>query len=77
MGCPTCDHTMRQIGEAQGADLFWCPRCGSWSVPDDLDSGVPKLVERCRNTSEWFSMWTKLGIVESINLPDKRPTESA
>jgi len=33
MACPTCDHTMQNLGVDSGVDkhkkIFWCPRCGT------------------------------------------------
>jgi tRNA(Ile2) C34 agmatinyltransferase TiaS len=38
MACPTCSHTMQNLG-AEGQRLFWCPRCGTIkSVSGDHDS---------------------------------------
>lgn len=28
MACPTCDHTMQNVG-AVNDRIFWCPRCGT------------------------------------------------
>lgn len=28
MPCPTCDHTMHNLGVPQKS-IFWCPRCGT------------------------------------------------
>ncbi len=28
MACPTCDHTMQNVGDNGGRTVFWCPRCG-------------------------------------------------
>jgi Transcription factor zinc-finger len=28
MSCPTCDHTMQNLG-VNGQRIFWCPRCGT------------------------------------------------
>lgn len=28
MACPTCDHTMQNLG-ADDRRIFWCPRCGT------------------------------------------------
>lgn len=69
---------------------FWCPRCGTIRAvlmnQKEQDS-VPKLVERCRqfrakvlNTMDVpgrvfrLEEWRRLGIAESINVPEERPT---
>lgn len=28
MACPTCDHTMQNLG-VNGQKIFWCSRCGT------------------------------------------------
>ena len=28
MACPTCDHTMQNLG-VENQKIFWCPRCGT------------------------------------------------
>lgn len=28
MACPTCDHTMQNLG-VNGQNIFWCNRCGT------------------------------------------------
>lgn len=69
MPCPTCDHTMHQVKTG----TFWCPRCGTMKSGDDI--GIPRVVQRCRSyaiTNPPPSVWRRLGIAESINLPDKR-----
>lgn len=76
MPCPTCDHTMHNIGTAGVAGVFWCPRCGTLKTGDpEPDIFTPKLVERCREFAksdypELHSgqLWTRLGIAESINV---------
>lgn len=60
MSCPTCGHTMQNMGGA----FFWCPRCGTvkerWGpgtrtleqaveVDDAAALYVPDLVQRCRD----------------------------
>lgn len=80
MACPTCDHTMHDICH----QVYWCPRCGTVKGPVGSPA-VPKLVERCRefqnevNEHELKAVWVRfqhrwrrLGIAESINLPEKR-----
>ena len=46
MACPTCDHTMQNVG-AEGQRIFWCPRCGTLSnlsyTEDHRDDEVPSL----------------------------------
>lgn len=29
MACPTCNRTMQNIGQNNGASVFWCPLCGT------------------------------------------------
>lgn len=88
MPCPTCSHTLHGVGEVPasgGRPIFWCPRCGTLVGTDDglgtVNAEVPKLVERCREfepiafqtaESVWRS-WNRLGIAESINVPEARP----
>jgi len=81
MSCPTCDHTMHNLG----VTYYWCPRCGT--IQQSLDFkpfnvNVPKLVGRCRqyecipvpfNVQPLLaSEWQRLGIAESINKPEDR-----
>lgn len=86
MFCPTCSHTMEGIGESQGDVIRLCPRCGTVRIEDSADNPtvyVPKLVERCRsyeaefdkeNIAQFYRVtWHRLGIQESINLPENRP----
>lgn len=84
MTCNTCGHTMQSIADA----VHWCPRCGSMkrrnlhTVEQKTDSHVPKLVARCRafEAEGWpvngscTEAWKRLGISESINLPEARPS---
>lgn len=64
MACPTCDHTMHNLGiDGKGPvgmtrRVFWCPRCGTLRE-EVSDSGAaathdesPKLVGRCREFEE-------------------------
>lgn len=52
MPCPTCDHTLTNLGLDQGGRrTFWCPRCGtikSETTEGWVDVGTPKLVPLCR-----------------------------
>jgi hypothetical protein len=61
--------------------IFHCGRCGT--VKDGGNVYVPKLVERCREFQKRFdepvctperdySDWNRLGVRESINLPENR-----
>lgn len=75
MACPTCDHTMQNVGTSpMGRPLFWCGRCGtvhsepSGRVDPSGESnvadgyyGVPKLVERCREFQLQMTVGTGLG----------------
>jgi hypothetical protein len=77
MSCPTCGHTMQCFGtRIDGAAAFWCPRCGSFTESETIVH-VPKLVERCRRFEQllgpaYGAEWVRLGIGESINLPERR-----
>lgn len=46
MPCPTCDHTMHNLGLAGGRRASWCPRCGTLKVEDNAftDVTVPRWV---------------------------------
>lgn len=80
MPCKTCDHAMIKIGDMAGEiePSFWCSRCGSTG---DWRQAVPSLVTRCRNLeailrasdSPLLTEWKRLGIAESISLPNNRP----
>jgi len=48
MACPTCDHTMKNIGHRSMYAIFWCPRCGTLKNNHDNQFEAPKLVERSR-----------------------------
>jgi len=82
MPCPTCSHTMTTLGYIEDAPAMWCPRCGTI---DCHGAEAPKLVDRCRQllavVVSWQAsgfeamfrkLWTRLGIGESINLPENR-----
>ena len=53
MSCPTCDHTMQNLGLAQsGARVFWCPRCGSLKTESTggfVETEQPALVQRVKD----------------------------
>lgn len=55
MSCPTCDHTMHNIGCClhSGLPFFWCPRCGTLK-PCDSEAAEPALVARCRDFAREF-----------------------
>ena len=72
MACPTCDHTMHNVGKTGSGSsfLFWCPRCGTLK-----GTGVPMLVKRCidfggylsgTEHAELIDQYRVLGIEESI-----------
>lgn len=51
MACPSCDHTMQNLGLNERR-IFWCPRCGTirenrWGDGKEIDS-VPMWVEKLR-----------------------------
>lgn len=87
MACPTCSHTMESINDVAVYRIFVCPRCGT--VKTEVYTGdpnnwhvevyVPKLVERCREFRKVMTdgadacEWARLGIAESIDLPENRP----
>ena len=78
MACPTCDHTLECFGVVEDMRLFHCPRCGTVKAGESVY--VPKLVERCREFAQFGLAhpqdsefhWKRLGIAESINLPEAR-----
>lgn len=85
MPCPTCDHTMTVVND-ESQKIYQCPRCGTTTIshftaPAELTAYVPKLVERCRQfeftitgvCAKHADIWNRLGIMESINPPEKRP----
>lgn len=87
MACPTCDHTMHNIGTNRSHQVFWCPRCGTirdrnpHSTDEVRETAVPMLVQRCRDyhdeafgcvTTRHVDLWRRCGIAESINLPTNR-----
>ena len=78
MACPTCDGTMENLGAnyTDGhAQLFWCPRCGTIKLPLGIIE-APKLVGRCREYYQsakiHMDLWNRLGINETLFLPDDR-----
>lgn len=88
MPCPTCDHTMTELGcRTTGSPFFVCPRCGTAKLCDGVVV-VPALVDACRlfppdlwsrssvggtvTLADILAAWEKLGIRDSINLPGQR-----
>lgn len=75
MACSICDHTMQCVSTG----IFWCPRCGT--IQNDTVF-VPMLIERCREfyallplpsvSGDVGKLWRRLGIEESINVPENR-----
>ena len=52
MPCPTCTHTMQNLGLAQnGKRTFWCPRCGTIKTESGQheEHEKPMLVTRVRD----------------------------
>lgn len=82
MACPNCDHTMQCVAPG----VFWCPRCGTLNNERAFDAlATPWLVERCREFERtelpamhpWsmaVTEWLRLGINESINVPENWKT---
>lgn len=80
MSCPTCGHTLQNLGTSDRT-YFWCPRCGT--LVEESTSvetmSVPYLVARCRKfenavrcgTSQ-KNDWQRLGIADSIYPPEGR-----
>ena len=71
MSCPTCDHTMQGV-----ADDFWCPRCGTRKLRDDVYR--PKLVglvrDFCTDLDEFdHQLAHEQGVYEAIYKPENRP----
>lgn len=66
MSCPTCAHTMNDLGLSAPPltarepvrRVYWCPRCGtlreelSDAAGHQTNDEAPKLVERCRELGE-------------------------
>lgn len=66
MACPTCGHTLQNLGldpapggtERPTRRVFWCPRCGT--LREEISDGTgaqtndeaPKLVAHCREFEE-------------------------
>lgn len=87
MTCPICDHTMQLVGGlADRSHVYWCPRCGTLrlqglpGLQENCKDEAPMLVKRCRkfmahisHDKELPGIWHRLGIAESINLPENRP----
>ena len=88
MSCPTCSHTLGRLCIHESMSFYLCDRCGTVVVTilnanpgtDNPRVYVPKLVERCRAFEDegWpkngacTRAWNRLGLAESINLPENR-----
>jgi hypothetical protein len=82
MPCHNCNHTIQRVGASGSGGVFWCPRCGGLKFVEtdgcqEAKNQTPSLVSRCQEFSstlgpEWFRLWQKLGIEESIFLPGER-----
>jgi hypothetical protein len=81
--CPTCFHTMQLLATTvrDPFRVYWCPRCGTvrqTASGKEVVCESPMLVDRCRqfarNDTEAGSIaeFRRLGITESINLPENR-----
>ena len=82
MSCPTCDHTMQRVDTTDGEEFrrYWCPRCGTLKHENSHEYGfdsdqAPFLVERVRTLlgSVNRNVASRLGVTESVYLPDQRP----
>lgn len=88
MACPTCDHTMQRIVDSLSW-CPRCGTLKTSGVPEHLEVERPKLIDRLRtyetrmrnaddDREMWgepvgLTVWNRIGISESINLPDARP----
>jgi hypothetical protein len=56
MPCPTCSHTLQNLGLDQaGRRTFWCPRCGTLKTEcqDGFEEHqVPSLAKRVKHTHD-------------------------
>lgn len=85
MACGTCDHTMQCIASGGPASTYWCPRCGTLRTvirsreETQTKDEAPMLVTRCQKFEETIhhvddiAEWKRLGIAESINVPEEQP----
>jgi len=75
MACPTCDHTMHNIGRTyhqQYESLFWCERCGTIKL--GFEGTPPKLVGSIKEFAgkltddhqDLIDEFERLGIRDSI-----------
>lgn len=85
MPCETCGHTMQSLTGMRPDRIFWCQRCGTLKMEcgSFSESVPPLLIERVRRFRELCNggtgllydsaaLWHRLGIAESIELPDNR-----
>ena len=77
MPCPTCSHTMENLGHN---GLFHCPRCGT--VVDSKSVYVPTLVEGLRRFlptlgPRWAELAIQMGLVESVAREEDRKALTA
>ena len=80
MSCPTCGHTMQNVANFGSLSIYHCPRCGTVKSEENYVTYVPEIVQRCREFAEHDDglqvqqrpLWNRLGIEESIHLPNER-----
>jgi hypothetical protein len=83
MPCPTCNHTMHNLGISEGGGrIFWCPRCGtlkSENLSGFEGSDAPMLVGRvrkilCVKAQMVFTRDLTRALEECVQLPADRST---
>lgn len=76
MSCPTCDHTMHNLGLDQaGRRTFWCPRCGTIKTETEAKPGVlgweehqmPYWTKRM-TCSEWLTLRAEVFALRAAQL---------
>lgn len=91
MPCPTCGHTMQNLGLSEEPvetvrRVYWCPRCGTLreeindAAACQTNDEAPKLVARCREFEDQmppslFPRWKQTGVAESLYPPGERAYE--
>lgn len=91
MSCPTCDHTLAKLCDDGPRKWYHCQRCGTAlfrhsAAPAATVCYRPKLVDRVRQLEREYipgdeyppltADFIRLGLSESVNLPEDRPGAS-